>query len=67
MRTMVLSFFSLCLLGLVCGCGGSSNKVEVPKNAAPPPPKGAAQATGAGANVATPPAPHTLPPRPKRP
>jgi len=39
MRTIVASFLGACLLFLVSGCGGGSNKTEIPKGAPPPPPK----------------------------
>jgi hypothetical protein len=37
MRLISATFLGGCLLGLVVGCSGRSNQVEIPKNATPPP------------------------------
>ncbi len=37
MRLISATFLGGCLLGFVVGCGSKHEKVEVPKNPAPPP------------------------------
>ncbi len=37
MRAIFTAFLGACLLGLMVGCGGGSNRVEMPANPTPPP------------------------------
>ncbi len=37
MRSIVVSFLFGCLFGLIVGCGGGGDRVEIPKNPAPLP------------------------------
>ncbi len=51
MRSIVVSFLFGCLFGLIVGCGGGGDGVEIPKNPAPlpkNPPLGTAIAAPAG-------------------
>ena len=40
MRSILVTVLGGCLLGLIIGCDGRSNQVELPKNPTPPPKTG---------------------------
>ncbi len=54
MRSIIVSILFVCLFGLIVGCGGGGDGVEIPKNPAPLPKNprlGTVSAPGGGENA----------------